>query len=71
MSLYPFVGMDESGELHIYISPFKLYKFGPMHLRGKPPPSGCVGKIEPENSDAALKRMLDYFNDYDGRTKKK
>ena len=71
MTLYPVVGLDEDGGMYIYMSPFKLHKFSPMHLRGKPPPDGCVGRIDPEKVESALKKLINYYSDYDSRKKKK
>jgi hypothetical protein len=71
MNLYPFVGMDDSGDMHIYMSPFRLHKLSPMHSRGKPFPDGVDRAIEPEHTRDLLKKLCDYFNDYDSRKKKK
>lgn len=71
MSLFPFIGLDDSGEMSIYISPFKLHKISPMHYRGKPFPEGCEKSISPEKTRDMLKKLCDYFNDYDARKKKK
>ena len=71
MSLFPFIGLDESGDMGIYISPFKLHKISPMHVRGKPPPEGCGNVISPEKTRDMLKKLCDYFNDYDSGKKKK
>ena len=73
MTLHPFVGMDESGDLHIYISPFKLHKLSPMHSRGRPFPDGVDQPIPSEKAEELLKKMHDYFNGYENnkRSKKK
>ena len=71
MNLYPFIGMDNDGEMCIYISPFRLNKLGPMHERGKPFPDGADRAIEPEHTRDLLRKLCDYFNDYDSRKKKK
>ena len=71
MNLYPFVGMDDSGDMHIYMSPFRLHKLSPMHSRGKPFPDGVDRAIEPEQTRELLQKLCDYFNDYDSRKKKK
>ena len=71
MNLYPFVGMDDSGDMHIYMSPFRLHKLSPMHSRGKPFPDGVDRAIEPKQTRELLQKLCDYFNDYDSRKKKK
>lgn len=62
--------MDDAGDMHIYVSPFRLNKLGPMHGRGKPFPDGADHAVEPEQTRALLKKLCDYF-DYDSRKKKK
>lgn len=73
MSIFPFIGLDESGDMGIYISPFKLHKISPMHFRGKPLPEGCGDAISPEKTRDMLKKLRDYFNEYENnkRSKKK
>ena len=71
MNLYPFIGLDDFGDMHIYMSPFKLHRLSPMHLRGKPFPDGCDRAISPEKTRDMLQKLCNYYNDYDSRKKKK
>lgn len=73
MTLHPFIGLDESGDMHIYISPFKLYKLSDMHSRGEPFPNGATGIVNLNNADYLLKKMSNYFNKHEnnGKTKNK
>lgn len=71
MNLYPFIGIDDAGDMRIYMSPFRLNKLSPMHSRGKPFPAGVDQAIEPEQTRELLKKMCDYFDEYNSRNKKK
>lgn len=71
MSLFPFIGLDESDDLRIYISPFKLHKLSAMHSRGKPFPDGCDSGISPEKTRELLQKLCNYYNEYEGGKKSK
>ncbi len=69
MNLYPFVGIED-GKMHMYVSPFRLNKVGPMHSRGKPIPDDCANEIDPNNVENALAKMNQYFNEANKAKKK-
>jgi hypothetical protein len=71
MTLHPFIGLDDSGELRIHISPFKLYPLSPMHRRKNDFPAGCDGIVEQDKAEATLQKMRNYFTEHEANKPKK
>lgn len=72
IDLYTFLGIDDSGDYKIYVSPFKLNNLSDMHERDEPFPAGVKGAIPEEKCMDALQRIRKYYDANEkNRTKKR
>jgi len=61
--LTPFIGLDSSGKMRIYLSAFRLSSPSAMHERGKPFPDITHRDIKEDECLDALQKLTSYYNE--------
>lgn len=61
MRLIPFIGLDDNGEMKLFVSPYRLNTLSPAHKRGKEFPNVVFENVTADNFEDILQAVKKYY----------